>query len=97
MDTQPSLEVRVESLEASLNRTRRFALFLAVLLVLFVSAAFGGEKDEIRTSKLILMKAESSGGVSLVAGEDSSLIIQAPDGSEVLRLGGSPLRRVGEE
>ena len=97
MDTQPSLEMRVESLEASLNRTRRFALFLALCLVIFVSAAFGGEKDELRTSKLILMETEFSPGVSLVAGPGQSLVIQTPDGSEILRLGGNPMRLVGED
>ena len=97
MDTQPSIEMRIESLETSLNRTRRFSLFLALLLVLFVTSAFGGRKDELRTSKLILMETEFSPGVILVAGPHSSLVIQTPGGSEILRLGGDPVRLVGEE
>ena len=97
MTTQHSLETRVEALEAALLRTRRFALFLAAVLVFLVSAAFGGQEDEIRTSKLILMEGGVVPGISLVSGPGSSLVLQKPDGTEILRLGGSPLRRIGED
>jgi len=92
VNTQLSIEQRVEILEASLSRTRRLALSLAILLILFASAAFIKQEDEIRTSKLVLMETEQVEGIALVAGPESSLILQTPAGGEIMRLGGDPLR-----
>ena len=97
MNTPLSIEQRVEILEASLSRTRRLAISLAILLLMFASAAFVRQEDEIRTSKLVLMESEQVEGIALVAGPESSLILQTPAGGEIMRLGGDPLRIIGED
>jgi hypothetical protein len=96
VDHHPSLEKRVELLESSLRRTRRLALGLTVLLTVFISAAFVMDDDEVRTRKLVLMESEYLQGVTLVAGPHSSLVIQAPTGTEIMRLGGDAARPVGD-
>lgn len=95
MNTQLSIEQRFEILDASLSRTRRLALSLVILLMMFASAAFIRQEDEIRTSKLVLMESEQVEGITLVAGPESSLILQTPAGEEIMRLGGDPLRIIG--
>jgi len=74
----------------------RVVALLVVMLAAVVVTGFVRAEDEVRTPKLTLLNGALD-GVSLVAGPESSLIIQNSTGGEVMRLGGHPGRRVGEE
>jgi hypothetical protein len=97
MDASSSLEERVETLEAAVLRARRVALSLGALVVVLLAAAFVRQDEEVRTSKLVLLGEESAPGVSLIAGPQASLVILGPEGREIMRLGGDPVRLIGEE
>jgi hypothetical protein len=96
MDSQASVKRRIEQLEASLRRMRRVIAALVLVLAVGAATAFVAAEDEVKTPKLTLMNG-SVAGVSLVAGSESSLVIQDPTGAEIMRIGGHPLRLIGED
>jgi len=97
MNAHPSLDTRVRMLESSLRQTRRLAWGLALILIVVASAAFVADDDEIRTKKLALLQTNGQPGVVLISGSQGNLIIQTPDGQEVMTLGGNPMRPVRED
>ncbi len=88
MDPTCTLESRVGALESSLRRTRRLALLLGVALGGITAAAMVPQASDQVTTQRLLLTGPASPGVVLIAGPESSLIIQTPSGEEVLRLGG---------
>jgi len=95
MDPVVVLEARIATLERSLrgNRMILASCAMAVLLVVAVAATRQAQ-EELRTSRLVLTTVGEIEGVALEAGFDGSLLILDPDGEEIARLGGSPVRRV---
>ncbi len=98
MDSMTQLEARVSTLETSLSRSRRLAFMLGLAVVLIVSAAQVPEAQEaqevVTTERLVLTNEPDSTAVVLLAGPESSLVIETPAGEEVMRIGGSDLRRI---
>jgi len=95
-DAYSSLEARVRSLETSLRRTRVLAVALALCFMLAGLTAFAPQsQEEVSTQRLVLTDSVGLAAVALVAGPQASLVIQSPVGDEVLRIGGSPARRLG--
>ena len=95
-DTPSELELRVHDLERSLRGSRRFvALLGSVVTILVLSAMLPQERDELQGPRLVLTDAAGAPAVVLLAGPESSLLIETPAGQEVLRLGGPPMRRIG--
>ena len=93
MDSTTQLEARVRILETSLRRSRLLALMLGLTVMLITGAAMVPQaQDEVTTERLVLTNGPDSSSVVLVAGTESSLVIETPTGEELLRLGGSPLR-----
>ena len=107
MDSMATLEARVHRLESSLRRSHRVALLLGLALTLITAAAMVPQatdrvtgqllsqaQEQVTTRRIVLTNgAADPSGVVLVAGPQSSLVIQKPDGEEVLRLGGPAGRR----
>jgi hypothetical protein len=92
----PSLDQRVASLEGSLRRTRVLALALGAAWLWLALAGFARQtQEEVVTQRLVLTDAADSAVVVLVAGPESSLVVQTPAGTEVVRLGGPAARRIG--
>jgi hypothetical protein len=90
------LETRIGSLETSLRRTRILAVALALSFVFAGLTAFAPQsQEEVSTQRLVLTDSAGLAAIALVAGPQSSLIIQSPVGDEVMRIGGSPARRIG--
>ena len=96
MDSQASFERRIEQLEASLRQMRRVVATLFLVLAVGAAMAFVAAEDEVRTPKLTLMNGLTA-GVSMVAGPESSLIIQNAIGTEIMRICGHPARLIGED
>jgi len=95
-DALSELEARVASLETSLRRTRRVTITLALSLLLAVVSAFTPQaQEELSTQRLVLTDAQDAPVLALTAGPESSLVLRSPTGEELLRLGGSPARRIG--
>ncbi len=95
MDSMTELEGRVRTLEASVRRSRLLAFVLGLAVVLIVGAAQVPEAQEVvTTERLVLTNGPDSSSVVLVAGPESSLVIETPAGREMLRLGGSGVRRI---
>ncbi len=95
MDSMTQLEARVRTLETSLRRSRLLAFMLGLIVVLITGAAQVPEAQEVvTTERLVLTNGSDSSSVVLVAGPESSLVIQTPAGEEVLRLGGPAVRPV---
>ncbi len=95
-DTPSELQLRVHDLERSLRGSRRFvALLGSVVTILVLSAMLPQERDELRGPRLVLTDTAGAPAVVLLAGPGSSLLIETPAGQEVLRLGGPPMRRIG--
>jgi hypothetical protein len=66
---------------------------LGLTVVLIAGAAqVPGARDEMTTNRLLLF--DGSDSIALIAGPESSLILETPSGVEVLQLGGPPLRRI---
>ncbi len=100
MDPTTQLEARVRLLETSLSRSRLLAFVLGLVVVLIAGAAQVPDAQEaqevVTTERLVLTNGpDSAAAVVLVAGPESSLVIQTPAGEEVLRLGGPAGRRIG--
>jgi hypothetical protein len=88
------LEARVHALEKSGNRSRRIAWALGLLLAFFSMAALLPQATpEVRTNRLVLTRPDL-GHIVLLAGPESSLVIESSNGSEIARLGGRPIRPV---
>ncbi len=86
MDSMTQLEARVRTLETSLLRSRLLAFMLGLAVVLMTGAAQVPEAQEaVTTERLVLTNGPDT--VVLVAGPESSLVVQTPAGEEVLRLG----------
>ena len=98
MDSMTQLETRVRRLETSLHRSRLLAFMLGLVVVLIAGAAQVPDAQEaqevVTTERLVLTNEPDSAAVVLVAGPQSSLVIQTPAGEEVLRLGGPAARRI---
>jgi hypothetical protein len=98
MDALSRLESRIHSLEQSRDRNRRAAWALALLLAVLSAAALVPQtQEELRTQRLVLMRPGTSTADSstvLVAGPESSLVIQRTDGTEIARIGGPAVRPV---
>ena len=98
MDSMTQLEARVRTLETSLHRSRLLAFTLGLAVVFIVGAVQVPEAQEVQavvtTERLVLTNGPDSAPVVLVAGPESSLVIETPDGEEVLRLGGPAARRI---
>ena len=95
MDSMTQLEARVRTLETSLRRSRLLAFVLGLAVVLFTGAAQVPEAQEVvTTERLVLTNGSDASSVVLVAGPESSLVIETPAGEEVLRLGGRSLRHI---
>jgi hypothetical protein len=98
MDPMTQLEARVRTLETSLSRSRLLAFMLGLLVVLIVGAAQVPEAQEaqevVTTERLVLTNGPDSTSVVLVAGQESSLVIETPAGVEVMRIGGSAVREI---
>jgi hypothetical protein len=99
MDPMPDvlapLEARVTSLETALRRSRVLAAGLATILTLVVLAAFAPQSQEnVTTRRLVLTDAMDSVALVLVAGPETSLVLQSPAGEDVFRIGGNPARRI---
>ena len=93
MDPMTQLEARVCTLETSLRRSRLLAFVLGLAVVLITGAAQVREaQDVVTTERLVLTNGPDSSAVVLVAGLESSLVIQTPAGEEVMRLGGPSAR-----
>lgn len=88
------LERRVERLERSLRQLRVLAFSLALLLLGAATSAFT-RAAEVRAERIVLTSFADVPRVILTAGGESSLVIQAPDGRELLRLGEPTVRPVG--
>ena len=88
MEPMSTLEVRVEALESSLRRARRLALVLGAALAGITATAMVPQAPDQVTTRRLILTDPSSPGVVLLAGPESSLLIQTPSGQEVLRLGG---------
>ena len=96
MSSIPSLDARVASLETALRRTRLLAFFLASAWLWLAAVGFARQaQEEVVTQRLVLTDAADSAVVVLVAGPESSLVVQTPEGAEVIRIGGPALRRIG--
>ena len=96
MDSITPLEARVRTLETSLRHARLLTLMLGLGIALIAGAAVvPQEQDELTTGRLVLTNAPDSSAVVLLAGPESSLVIQTPTGEEVLRIGGPAARRIG--
>jgi hypothetical protein len=92
VDATSRLEARVHLLEKSRDRSRRIAWAASLLLAVLTLAALVPQAvPEIRTGRVILTRPDS-GHVVLVAGPESSLILEKPDGSEIARFGGRVIR-----
>jgi hypothetical protein len=91
----------VVCLERSLRRSRWLTAALGLGCLVVAAAAFAPQAQEaqtpeqLTTQRLVLTNAQSVPAVVLVAGPDASLIVQTPEGAEVIRLGGPAARRVG--
>ncbi len=95
MDSMTQLEARVRTLETSVRRSRLLAFLLGLAVVLITGAAQVPEaQDVVTTERLVLTNGPGSSSVVLVAGPESSLVIETPAGEEVLRLGGAVLRPI---
>ncbi len=95
MDSMTQLEARVCTLETSLRRSRLLAFLLGLAVVLVTGAAQVPEAQEVvTTERLVLTNGPDSSAVALVAGPESSLVIETLAGVEVLRLGGPAGRRI---
>ena len=95
MDPTTQLEGRVRTLETSLRRSYLLAFVLGLAVVLITGAAQVAEVQEaVTTERLVLTNGPDSSAVVLVAGPESSLVIETPAGEEVMRIGGSALRRI---
>ncbi len=93
MNPMTRLEGRVHRLETSLRRSRLLAFILGLAVVLITGAAqVPDAQEEVTTERLVLTNGPDSSAVVLVAGLESSLVIQTLDGEEVMRLGGPALR-----
>ena len=84
-------------LERSLRRSRQLALTFVLGIALIVAAAMVPQAQEyaVTTERLILNNAPDSSAIVLLAGPESSLVIQTLTGEEVLRIGGPAVRRIG--
>jgi hypothetical protein len=90
------LEVRVERLEDALRRSRRLAAALAAALTLVALGAWRAE-DKVETRTLVLTGASGLPAAVLRAGpseDGASLILETPQGVQVMRLGGPSVRLV---
>jgi len=95
MDSITQLDARVRTLETSLHRSRLLAFMLGLAVVFVVGAAQVPEAQEVvTTERLVLTNGPDASSVVLVAGPESSLVIETPDGEEVLRLGGPAARGI---
>lgn len=89
-----TLEARVQILEATLRRARRIALGLGTLAVLMALVAWRAQ-DRLETGTLVLTGLAGQPGVVLRAGpaeEGASLVLETPEGTQVMRLGGQAAR-----
>ena len=94
--TTPELESRIDQLERTVRRSRTLSALLgSVIAILVLSAMLPQERDELKGNRLVLTDSEGEPSVVLVAGPESSLLIETPGGQEVLRLGGPAIRRIG--
>lgn len=90
------LERRMARVERSLRRSRVAGATLAIALVLtsIVAMAPQQEPQELTLARLLLANVEDTSMVMLVAGPESSLVIQKPNGEEIARIGGPAARLV---
>jgi hypothetical protein len=96
MSSTRSLDARVASLESALRRTRLLAFCLASAWLWLAVAGFARQaQEQVVTQRLVLTDSADSAVVVLVAGPESSLVVQTPAGAEVIRLGGPAMRRIG--
>ena len=95
MDSMTQLEARVRTLETSLHR-RRLLAFMLGLAVAFIAGAtqVPDVQDVVTTERLVLTNGPDNSSVVLVAGPESSLVIETLAGEEVLRLGGPAARQI---
>lgn len=90
------LETRVAGLEDALRRARRAAVALGALVVLLVLGAWRAE-DKVETRTLVLTGDSGLPAAVLRAGpaeEGASLILETPQGVQVLKLGTPSVRLV---
>ena len=93
---RPELESRIDRLEQTVRRSRTLSAVLgSIVAILVLSAMLPQERDELKGNRLVLTDGEGEPSVVLVAGPQSSLLIETPEGREVLRLGGPAVRRIG--
>lgn len=96
MESIAALENRVRALETSLRRSRLLALMLGLTMFGVAGAALVPQaQEQVMTRRLVLTSGlTDSSAVVLIAGPQSSLVIQTPAGAEILRLGGPAARRI---
>jgi hypothetical protein len=90
------LESRIDRLEHTVRRSRTLSAILgSVVAILVLGAMLPQETDELKGTRLVLTDADGEPSVVLLAGPESSLLVETPEGREVLRLGGPAVRRIG--